>query len=60
MIEIIGKYNKAKVLVSKIEDIETSCLEQIQKLLDQPFGSRNQQIWKIFHFGKFFGPERKR
>ena len=37
MIEIIGKYNKAKVLVSKIEDIETSCLEQIQKLLDQPF-----------------------
>lgn len=41
MIEIIGKYNKAKVLVSKIEDIETSCYEQIQKLLDQPFAEKS-------------------
>lgn len=37
MIEINGKYNTAKVLVSDINDIEKSCYEQIVKLLDQPF-----------------------
>lgn len=37
MIELNGKYNKAKVLVSDISKLEDKCVQQIQNLLNQKF-----------------------
>ena len=37
MVEIVGKYNKATVLVSDWNKLEDACRKQIQKLLDQKF-----------------------
>lgn len=41
MIEIKGKYNTAKVLVSDYSDLEESCYKQILNLLNQKFSEKS-------------------
>ena len=44
MVEIIGKYNKATILVSSLDSLEPLCKEQIQRLLDQKFSEKSNIV----------------